>query len=138
MGLGRGEDRVEVGDLAGGHLDRAEGDASVRSSIAGQLRRRDGRDLEPRLGEEREEGGGELDLRDHDAAAGRQRGGDEADEAGDGGADRDAARDRCDEFANAARAPSVASLQPSQLVRPPRHSSSACCSASQPRCGGRP
>ena len=44
-----------------------------------------------------------------------------------------------DELARtAARAPSVASLQPSQLVRPPRHSSSACCSASQPACGGRP
>ena len=40
--------------------------------------------------------------------------------------------------ANAARARSVSSLQPSQLVRPCRHSSSADCSASHAGRGGRP
>ena len=40
--------------------------------------------------------------------------------------------------ANAARAPSVASPQCSQLVRPPRQSASASCSASKPARGGRP
>ena len=40
--------------------------------------------------------------------------------------------------ANAARAPSVESPQCSQLVRPPRQSSSAPCSASHAQSGGRP
>ncbi len=40
--------------------------------------------------------------------------------------------------AKAARDPSVLSPQCSQLVRPVRHSASACCSASKPSRGGRP
>jgi hypothetical protein len=40
--------------------------------------------------------------------------------------------------ANAARARSVVAFQPSQLVRPCRQSSSACCSASHAGSGGRP
>ena len=40
--------------------------------------------------------------------------------------------------AKAARARSVSSLQPSQLVRPVRHSSRTACSASQAGRGGRP
>jgi len=40
--------------------------------------------------------------------------------------------------ANAVRAPSLLSPQCSQLVRPPRQSASACCSASKPARGGRP
>ena len=99
VGIGRGEDRVEVSHLARGHLHRAEGDGvGALVDRLGQPCRRDGRDLEPGLDEEREEGRGELDLRDHDAAAGRQRRGDEADEAGHGRADRDAARIRVDEL----------------------------------------
>ena len=99
VGLGRGEDRVEVGDLARRHLHGAEGD--------------DVGALVDRLGEPRRaatvvtsspgwtRNGKRVEVNSisgiSDAAAGRQRGGDEADEAGHGRADRDAGRVGVDE-----------------------------------------
>ena len=141
VGLGRGEDRVEVGDLARGHLHGAEGDGvGVRSrSTSASCAGRDRGDLEPRLGEEREEGGGELDLRHHDAAAGRQRGGDEADEAGDGRADRDAARTPCRRASRTRRGRrrSTRSSPPSSCARRATPRAPAAARPSRPAAAGR-
>jgi len=70
---GSARDRVEVGDLTGGHLDRAEGgDVRVLVDRVRQIRGRDDANVELGPDHEREQRRGELDVGDHDARAARQ------------------------------------------------------------------
>ena len=141
--LGGGDDRVEVGDLAGAHLHGAERDDVGARRRSRSASRAGGTVLTvtPRrsLDEKAKQRRGELDVGRDDAwprRAARRR-----------SARRRPRRSRrppparaptptiC---AHAARAPSVLSPQCSQLVRPPRQSASAACIASKPSRGGRP